>query len=103
MNMNRTYTAFLMSIDYFVYLWRQGVAALRPLLRSRSATLCRHGFVLVTSVVVRFGLVYSRGRGSLFLYSVAYGRTGDRGWYSSSYSTLTLFAESYDSLSITYK
>jgi len=34
------FTAFLLSIDYFVYLWRQGVAALRPLLRSRSATLC---------------------------------------------------------------
>ena len=41
-----TDTAFLMSIDYFVYLWRQGVAALRPLLRSRSATLCRYGCTL---------------------------------------------------------
>ena len=26
----RSYTAFLMLIDYFVYLWRQGVATLRP-------------------------------------------------------------------------
>jgi len=39
-------TAFLMLIDYFVYLWRQGVAALRPLLRNRLATLCRHGCIL---------------------------------------------------------
>ena len=45
-NNNGDATAFLMSIDYFVYLWRQGVAALRPLLRSRSATLCRHGCTL---------------------------------------------------------
>ncbi len=43
---NFTITAFLMSIDYFVYRWRQRVAALRPLFRSRSATLCRHGYTL---------------------------------------------------------
>jgi len=44
-------TAFLMSIDYFVYLCRQGVAALRPLLRSRSATLCRHGCTLSKQLI----------------------------------------------------